>query len=68
MRFKTNAKCAGCTAAILKALAPIAPEQDWTFDLSSPDKTLAYTGNARIDADIIVKTIETAGFKAEQLP
>ncbi len=67
MKFKTNAKCAGCTAAITKALASIAPETDWTFDLSSPDKTLTYTGSKPINPDMTVKAIENAGFKAELL-
>ena len=67
MKFKTNAKCAGCTAAITKALASIASETDWTFDLSSPDKTLTYTGSKPINPDMTVKTIENAGFKAELL-
>lgn len=68
MRFKTNAKCGGCTAAILKALAGIAPESVWEFDLSSPDKTLTYVGDAPApDAAAVVSAIEKAGFKASML-
>ncbi len=67
MKFKTNAKCSGCTSAILKALAPLAPESEWTFDLASPDKTLAYIGSAALSVDEVVNVIRNAGFSAEQL-
>lgn len=66
MKIKTNAKCAGCTAAIIKALAPVAPAADWNLDLSSPDKVLTYTGSGNPDAAEVVRLIEKAGFKAEQ--
>lgn len=68
MKFKTNAKCGGCTAAILKVLTEIAPESAWEFDLSSPDKTLTYVGDAPApDAAAVVAVIEKAGFKASLL-
>ncbi|MBO4965525.1 MAG: heavy metal transport/detoxification protein [Muribaculaceae bacterium] len=68
MKFKTNAKCMGCVTAIKNALAPIAPADKWEFDLSSPDKTLTYLGEAddALEARII-SMIKEAGFKAERL-
>ncbi len=68
MKFKTNAKCAGCTSAITKALSPLAPASDWSFDLSSPDKTLTYVGAAPGPAEEeVITAIRNAGFKAEPL-
>lgn len=67
MKFKTNAKCAGCTSAIVSALASVAPASDWQFDLTSPDKTLTYVGSDAIDSDKVVAIIGKVGFKAEPL-
>lgn len=67
IRFKTNARCAGCSAAIKKALAHIAPEGEWNIDLTSPDRVLTYTGAGAPDADAVMKAVEKAGFKIEPL-
>lgn len=67
MKFKTNAKCGGCTSTIISALGAIAPASDWQFDLSSPDKTLTYVGDKTLDKDEVVSIIAKAGFKAEPL-
>ncbi len=67
MKFKTNAKCAGCTSAILSALGSIAPASDWKFDLSSADKTLVYVGSKPVDKNLVISTVAKAGFKAEPL-
>ncbi len=67
MKFRTNAKCGGCTAAIMKALSSLAPEDSWTFDLSSPDKTLTYIGADKLSEAEIVKAVESAGFQAVPL-
>lgn len=67
MKFKTNAKCSGCTSAIVSALAPVAPASEWQFDLTSADKTLTYVGSSAIDRNQVVAIIEKAGFKAEPL-
>jgi len=68
MKFKTNAKCGGCTSAILKAIDSLAPASAWEFDLASPDKTLTYVGDAPVpDAFSVMSAIEKAGFKASVL-
>lgn len=67
MKFKTNAKCGGCTAAITMALKALAPAEDWKFDLSVPEKTLEYTGTEEIDPAKVVAIIKEAGFQAELL-
>ncbi len=67
MKFKTNAKCGGCTSAIISALASVAPASDWQFDLTSPDKTLTYVGSNAIDRNNVVALVEKAGFKVESI-
>jgi len=65
MKFKTNAKCAGCSAAILKAMNARFPGEEWTLDLGSADKILENHGvsdNADKAMEVI-KTLEETGFK-----
>lgn len=69
MKFKTNAKCGGCSATILAAVRALFPQAEATLDLNSPDKILSILGiaeNAEI-ADKIVKVIAAAGFQAVKL-
>lgn len=69
MKFKTNAKCGGCSATILAAVRTLFPQAEATLDLNSPDKILSILGiaeNAEI-ADKIVKAIAAAGFQAVKL-
>ena len=67
MRFKTNAKCSGCTAAIIKALNSVAPAAEGEFNLASPDKTLTYIGSKNLDRNLVMGIIAKAGFMAEPL-
>lgn len=64
-QFKTNAKCAGCVAKIGEELnKKVSPEQ-WSVDLSHPDRILKITSD--LEDDIVVSLIYKAGFKAEKL-
>ena len=67
MKIKTNAKCAGCSAAIKKALAAIAPAEEWEIDLTSPDRILTYKGTPEPSVDAVVAAIRAAGFQATPL-
>ena len=65
MKFKTNAKCAGCSTAILAAVRTKFPDAQWDLDLNSADKVLEAHGRPD-DADTaaqVEKTIEETGFK-----
>ncbi|MDE5712106.1 MAG: hypothetical protein K2I16_00515 [Muribaculaceae bacterium] len=65
MQFKTNAKCAGCSASILKAVRDRFPDLEWSLDLSTADKVLECHGMPD-DSEMaarVVKTIEETGFK-----
>lgn len=65
MKFKTNAKCGGCVAAIGAKLNKLVKEDEWSVDLKSLDKVLEVT--ADVPADKIITAVTDAGFKAEQL-
>ena len=65
MRFKTNAKCGGCVAAIGAKLNKLVKEDQWSIDLKSPEKVLEVT--ADIPAGTVIAAVTEAGFKAEQL-
>lgn len=65
MKFKTNAKCGGCVAAIGSQLNKLVKDNEWSIDLKSPEKVLEVT--ADVPADKIIAALTEAGFKAEQL-
>lgn len=69
MKFKTNAKCAGCSSAILGAVRSKFPNQEWSLDLNSEDKVLEMHGvpDDAAKASEVVKTIEETGFKGSWL-
>ena len=70
MRFKTNAKCGGCKAAIMGAVTARFPDMEWNMELESADKVLECHGipdDAAIAAEV-VKTIEETGFNGRWLP
>ena len=64
--FRTNAKCCGCTARIDASLSPLLSAGSWSFDLSSPDRTLTVT-DAPVSAQKIVEAVQSAGYRAELL-
>lgn len=65
MKFKTNAKCGGCVAAIGARLNKIMASDDWSVTLTDPNKILEVT--ADIPAGKVIEAVNEAGFKAEQL-
>lgn len=65
MNFKTNAKCGGCVAAIGVMLNKLMKAEDWSLDLSQPDKVLKVT--AGVSPETIIAAVTEAGYKVEQL-
>jgi len=65
MKFKTNAKCGGCEAAMRMKLHNIINDNQWTLDLNSADKILEVT--ADVSPAMIIEAVADAGFKAEQI-
>lgn len=70
MKFKTNARCGGCKAAIISAVENKFPDMEWSMDLDNADKVLECHGVAddAAKAQEIVKTIEETGFKGSWIP
>jgi len=70
MKFKTNARCEGCKATILKHMETNYPNMKWTMDLDNTDKVLECHGipdNAALAAQI-EKAIAETGFNGAWLP
>jgi hypothetical protein len=65
MRFKTNAKCGGCVAAIRSKLGDLMNDSDWSIDLDSPDKILTVKADVSENAD--KAALANAVFKSELL-
>ncbi len=64
-KFKTNIKCTGCIATVTPFLDEAVGESQWEVDLTDPARTL--TVKTEADKDVVVKALEKAGYKAEQL-
>jgi hypothetical protein len=70
MKFKTNAMCMGCVAAIRRSISDITNPADWEFDLNSDDKIMSYIGSEPLSnevADQVENAIRAAGFKISRL-
>lgn len=65
MKFKTNAKCGACEAAIRMKLNGVVPNNDWSLDLDSPNKVLTVNGD--VSAADIMEAVKDAGFRIEPL-
>lgn len=65
-KFRTNAKCGGCSAKIGEALEQNGvPAGGWSLDLANPEKLL--TVNSEMTSDAIIRIVAQAGFKAEEV-
>lgn len=63
IQVKTSAKCAGCVAKIGEQLNQFLTPDQWSVDLSTPDRLLTVT--ADVPANRVVEAVRAAGFKAE---
>lgn len=69
MKFKTNAKCEGCSKAIINGLQSKFPDAQLSLDLNSADRVLEVHGIPE-DAEHaaqIERAIEETGFKGSWL-
>ena len=64
-KFKTNIKCTGCVATVTPFLDEAVGERQWEVDLTDPSRIL--TVKTEADKDTVVKALEKAGYKGEQL-
>ena len=65
LKFKTSAMCSGCVATIGKSLNEIVKPEAWSIDVNSKDKVL--TIETEKEAAEIIRQVEKAGYKAEQI-
>ena len=65
LHFKTNIKCTDCIAAVSPELEFKEKIQDWSIDVTSPDKTLTITTD--YTEQEIKEIIEKVGYKAESI-
>lgn len=64
IQLKTNVKCGACVAAITPEMDKVAVGS-WQVDLTHPDRILTVEGE--ISEDVIVKALETSGYKGESI-
>lgn len=63
LKFKTNARCSGCTARMAEVLDGKVGKENWSLDLESPDKVLTVT--SELSAEEIISLISALRFKIE---
>lgn len=65
MKFKTNARCGGCKAAIMKTMSEKFPDAQWSLDLQNADKILEMHGvpDDGETAAKVIAALEETGFK-----
>ena len=54
-------------ATVTPALNEVAGEEKWKVDLQAPDKVLTIESDKELSDTIIIKALETNGYKAERL-
>ena len=69
MQFKTNAKCTGCSSAIIDSVKKRFPNAELSLDLESTDKVLHVHGipEDAAHAAEVEKAVEEAGFTGSWL-
>jgi copper chaperone CopZ len=67
LKFKTTIKCSGCVAAVTPFLNDAAGVNNWEVDTDSKDKVLSISGDGSIGAEVVIKAVQDAGYKAEQI-
>jgi copper chaperone len=67
LKFKTTIKCSGCVTTVTPFLNAAVGEDNWDVDTSSKHKLLSISGNGSIGAEEVIKAVQDAGYKAEQI-
>jgi len=66
IQFKTNINCSGCVAKITPALDKQKGIESWKVDTANPGKILTVETD-QLTAGQVIRTLQDAGFKAEEL-
>ena len=64
-KFKTTIKCSGCVSKATPFLNEALGEKNWEVDTNDPSRILTVIGES--DKTKVIKAVERAGYKAEQL-
>ena len=64
-KFKTTIKCSGCVSKATPFLNEALGEENWEVDTNDPSRILTVIGES--DKTKVIKAVERAGYKAEQL-
>ena len=64
--LKTNINCGGCVAKVTPSLNAAVGEGNWNVDTANPKKILTVT-NDKVDKKEVMKAVQKAGFKVEEL-
>ena len=67
IKFKTTIKCSGCVATVTSVLDEKVGKGNWQVDIQSPEKFLTITPKEPINEAQLVKAIESAGYKLENV-
>lgn len=67
LKFKTTIKCSGCVATVTPALNEVAGENKWRVDLQAPEKFLLIDSDKGLSDAVIIKALESTGYKAERI-
>jgi copper chaperone CopZ len=65
-QFKTNIMCGSCIAKVTTVLNETFGEKNWEVDTQNPKKVLTVSTEGDNVMDVI-KAVEKAGYKAEEL-
>lgn len=63
-KFKTNIKCGSCVAKVTPGLDATAGKENWSVDLTSPDRVLTILAG---EEGKIMEALEKVGYKAEKI-
>ncbi len=66
IELKTNIMCGSCVAKVTPVLNETFGESNWEVDTLNPKKILTVSAE-NASEDKVIKAVEKAGFKAEEL-
>ena len=67
LQFRTNIKCGGCIATVTPYLNDVPKLNSWEVDTATQEKLLTINGEPGLDENLIIDTLEKAGYQAEKI-
>jgi copper chaperone CopZ len=66
IELKTNINCSACVAKVTPTLNEVIGEANWKVDTQNPKKILTVI-TTELDTPAVIKAVQKAGYKAEEL-